>query len=211
MGEFRELRPDSQVLRARASVRFLRAGISFTIASASLGALTDLIWWIDSEFLGSGVVWAFLIGFVLAFFYFLPLVAFLWTRTFLKVFRGQEVDQRPRRLLEDVPKRWVNYVIGVIVVCIGSSIAGFIEPGGYSQGPETSNPSCRWVIGTNHGLTNLCVSHARWVATGQDFYRAGFDFMTLFLIITSALYTGQLVLARQYLRHVEWSSGWNIG
>jgi hypothetical protein len=35
--------------------------------------------------------------------------------------------------------------------------------------------------------------------------------MTLFLIITSALYTGQLVLARQYLRHVEWSRGWNIG
>jgi hypothetical protein len=80
-----------------------------------------------------------------------------------------------------VPTRLKQIVVVIAGVAIISVIASFIGTGGYSQNPPWTLPHCQWSIGTNHGFTNLCVSHARWLATAEEFQRAVIGFSAVFL------------------------------
>jgi hypothetical protein len=76
----------------------------------------------------------------------------------------------------------------IIVVAVISAVFSVIRTAGYSQNPPRTLSRCQWSIGTNHGLTNLCVSHARWLSTGDEFQRIFIAFMAVFLALGSAAF-----------------------
>jgi hypothetical protein len=70
-------------------------------------------------------------------------------------------------------------------------ISGVHETGDWSQNPEGAG-NCRWSIVTNHGSTTLCVSHARWLATGNGFVRIFAGLLILFAAIECLIFAGRL-------------------
>src|SRR4051794_1133228 len=97
---------------------------------------------------------------------------------------------RPRggltALLEGTPTRLGAVLLGLVACAIVSAIAGLITTGGYSQDLENAQPNCHWPIVTDHGATVLCVSHDRWLRTGQGFEHAFLGFIAVFTSLECA-------------------------
>ena len=72
-------------------------------------------------------------------------------------------------------------------IALISAIVSLFQTQGFSQNTGWSLPSCEWSIVKNHGATNICVSHSRWVATGDEFERAFLGFIELFLSVECAV------------------------
>jgi hypothetical protein len=70
------------------------------------------------------------------------------------------------------------------------AVAGALGTGGWSQNPAWTISLCKWSVGKNHGATNVCVSHAHWLATGQQFDRTAIGFLAVFLSIEAAIFLG---------------------
>jgi hypothetical protein len=87
-----------------------------------------------------------------------------------------------------IPRRLKQMLAAIIVVAVTSAVFSVIRTAGYSQNPPGTLSRCQWSIGTNHGLTNLCVSHARWLSTGDEFQRIFIGFMAIFLALGCAAF-----------------------
>jgi hypothetical protein len=159
---------------------------------AALAALLSLSGWLLPVFLNAIGDWAMVLGFTITFFGLAT--AFVCTLTSDLGFGGTPGRLTLRRTptladwLSRTPRR-LKQVAGVIIaVGIASSVLNFVGTGGYSQNPLGTLPHCEWSIGTNHGFTNLCVSHARWLRTGEQFQRAVLSLIALFLSIESLIF-----------------------
>jgi hypothetical protein len=108
------------------------------------------------------------------------------------------------RPLPPDPFRFLNFLnhgrTWTILAILAFALAGFVaaanglgSTGGYSQNPAWTISKCKWSIGTNHGATNICVSHARWLATGQGFDQGFLGFLAVFFSIEAAIFLGQTV------------------
>jgi hypothetical protein len=102
----------------------------------------------------------------------------------------------PFRFVKFVNIERARAIVGLVVVATGavaSAAVGFNAEGSYSQNPVWTISRCEWSIYTNHGLTNICVSHARWIATGQDFRQAFIGLAAFFLALEALLLLGQTI------------------
>ena len=85
-----------------------------------------------------------------------------------------------------LPKRLIWGFVVVVLASAVSAAVGAVDSRGFSRNPEGMLNRCPWSIGKNHGLTNTCVSHARWAATGNDFVRMFVALCTVFLVVVCA-------------------------
>jgi hypothetical protein len=102
----------------------------------------------------------------------------------------------PFRFLKFLTVARVRTIVGLAVVAIGaitSTAVGFDAEGGYSQNPAWTISKCEWSIGTNHGITNICVSHARWIATGQAFRQAFIGGIAFLLALQALMFLAQTI------------------
>jgi hypothetical protein len=151
-------------------------------AAFGLAAITDIVSvvaWIIPAVLSVVGVWLLLVDFVFGFVGLGSIIVAIVVRNV----QGRWASSDRLRATTTIPlplrlKVAVGSVIGLAVV---SMIGGFVSTSGYSQNPQGTDPHCKWSIGTNHGLTNLCVSHSRWVATGDGVVRAALGFLAIFL------------------------------
>ena len=78
-------------------------------------------------------------------------------------------------------------IVVAAVITLGLNFAG---TGGYSQNQLGTLRNCKWSIGTNHGFTNVWVSYARWLATGQDGERGALAAIAIFLCVECLIFAG---------------------
>lgn len=88
---------------------------------------------------------------------------------------------RPR-LLRD----WLALVAAAAVISGGVAA---VESGGYSQNPAGELAQCKWSINKDHGQTSICVSHDRWLTTGEDFQRIFVGILVLLLVFECTSFT----------------------
>ena len=104
----------------------------------------------------------------------------------------------PFRFLSFLDRRRTWTILGIFTAALAGfvgAIDGLGSTGGYSQNPAWTISRCKWSIGTNHGVTNICVSHARWLATGQAFDQGFLGFLAVFFSIEAAIFLGQTISA----------------
>jgi hypothetical protein len=103
--------------------------------------------------------------------------------------RGRALSQKTvGRAWASLPK-WLSNGLGLLIaVAFVSSVGSMITTDGYSRNPAGTVQGCRWSIGTNHGQTNLCVSHARWLAAGESFERIFVGMTSVFLVIECVVF-----------------------
>jgi hypothetical protein len=168
---------DSLGLNSTSGFRLIGAKAAYGLATIT--ALFSVASWIIPAVLGAAGGWLLLVDFVFGF----VGLAVIIVATGVRNFQGRAtlidgVSAVPPTALPNRLKIAAGGVIGVAVV---SMLGGFVSTAGYSQNPQGTDPHCEWSIGTNHGLTNICVSHSRWVATGDGVIRASLGFLAIFL------------------------------
>lgn len=167
-----------------------RVAAVITGIAAVVGVVVAVLWWAAPSLEKSDEGMVLVIGFLAAFLGMVGLIAFVGITSSARA-RGsdQERPTDPRSLWQRLP-HWFLYGVGVVgLATVGSIVASLVGTGGYSQNPANSLHRCPWSIGTNHGLTNICVSHARWLATGDEFGRAFLGLVTVFLIVQCVVFT----------------------
>jgi hypothetical protein len=83
-------------------------------------------------------------------------------------------------------RTWLVFVVAASAV---SATIALPAMGGYSQNSPGEIPTCKWSLGKDQGRTNICVSHARWLATGHEFERVFVGFLAIMLSIECASLT----------------------
>jgi hypothetical protein len=160
--------------------------------SAAFAAALSVGEWLLPTLVRPIAVAAMLIGF---------LIAFLGVPTMMVVaalrhHRGR--SKARRRWWEpsssDLGSLWkaIPSPVGLILaaicsIALVSALVGLFQTRGFSQNTRGSLPSCEWSIFKDHGATNICVSHSRWVATGDEVERAILGFLALFLSVECAV------------------------
>lgn len=101
-----------------------------------------------------------------------------------------------------LPKLAQRYLVALVSLGLVSAVAGLIQSRGWQQNSENALPGCRWPLVANHGEADICVSHARWLATGRS------DFRFMIAVLTGIL-VAQCValLSRRDPQRHEGSSG----
>jgi hypothetical protein len=164
-----------------------------TCVLAAVAVVLSLVGWLVPALLNAIADWAMIIGFIFAFFGMAAAIICSWVSDLgfggapgrrFKLRRspslGAVLSRAPRRL---------KLVMGTIIALgVVSFALSFFGTGDYSQNPSGTLPRCKWSIGTNHGLTNICVSHARWLATGEEFQRAFIGLIAVFLSIECLIF-----------------------
>jgi hypothetical protein len=159
---------------------------------AAIAALLSLSGWLLPVFLNAVGDWAMVFGFAITFVGLAVAIVCTWASDL--GFGGTPGRLTLRRTptlaewLSRTPRR-LKQVAGVIIaVGIASFVLNLAGTGGYSQNPLGTLSDCEWSIGTNHGLTNLCVSQARWLQTGDEFQRAFLSLVAVFLSIEGLIF-----------------------
>jgi hypothetical protein len=86
-------------------------------------------------------------------------------------------------------RRWRDWLALVAAAAVISAGVAAIASRGYSQNPPGQLAQCKWSIGKDHGQTNICVSHDRWLATGEDFQRMFVGILVLLLAFECTSFT----------------------
>lgn len=150
--------------------------------AASIGAAVSIAWWFDPSFADATGVAVMLVGggFTLA-----GLVLVL--RTARGGGRGFAREMPALWAVRSrILRRWLTLVAAAAV--ISASVAA-IDSRGYSQHPPGTLAQCKWSIVKDHGQTNVCVSHDRWLATGEDFQRMFVGVVVLLLAFECSSFT----------------------
>ena len=172
-------------------------------AIAVIAACVSLIGWIAPSALNSVAFPMMITGFFIAFVGMGGAIFMTWGNWFDRKENEKKWRDRLRfwsglwwilPLFQRVPRRLVIVLGFVCAVAITSSATSLAETGGYSQNPPNFLSRCPWSIGTNHGFTNLCVTHSRWLATGYEFERSFIGFLALFLAVECLMYVSQATL-----------------
>jgi hypothetical protein len=150
--------------------------------AASAGAAVSIAWWLDPALADATGVAVMLVGFV---FTLAGLVLVLGAS------RGRRPDlarelSAPWAVRPRVLQGWLALVVAAVVISGGVAA---IDSRGYSKSPPGQFAQCKWSIGKNHGKTNICVSHDRWLATGEDFQRMFVGILVLLLAFECTSFT----------------------
>lgn len=164
--------------------------------SATVAALLSVAGWIVPAIIDDLAVPVMIVGFTIALIGMAGVIFTAWSnrldargesRTRWE-FMGRRWREVPR-LVRRFPK-WLGLMLAVIcAVAAVSTALSLRDTGGFSQNPANYLPRCPWSIGTNHGFTEICVSHSRWLATGYEFQRSFLAAIAIFLSIECAIYT----------------------
>jgi len=82
-----------------------------------------------------------------------------------------------------LPKLAQSYLVALVSLGLASALAGLIQSRGWQQNSENALPGCRWPLVADHGEANICVSHARWLATGRSDFRFFMAVLTGILVV----------------------------
>jgi hypothetical protein len=108
--------------------------------------------------------------------------------------RGLRVRLAPSvsgRFFTSLTRRQLWGIAGIVVAAVMgvvTAVATTATMGVYSQNPPWTISKCEWSVGTNHGATNICVSHARWLEQGEEFKRAFTGIIALFLAVEALIF-----------------------
>lgn len=161
------------------AARRLRTAVTTGLALvATVCAATGVASWLLPDHL-KFVVWLFLVAFFAAF-------AGMGYMIVARIRARDHRDDGPRtpdiRAAARLPS--LRKLVIVALTCgVVSGAAGLITTSGYSADPPRNDPSCPWRIGTNHGSTNRCVTHARWLQVQDGVDRGLLGIVTLFTSI----------------------------
>jgi hypothetical protein len=150
--------------------------------AASAGPAVAIGWWLDPGFADATGVAVMLIGFV---FTLGGLVLLIWTA------RGRGPDfprevSRPWTVRPRLLRDWLALVAAAAVISGGVAAIG---SRGFSQNPPGELAQCKWSLVKDHGQTNICVSHDRWLAEGGDFQRMFVGILVLLLAFECTTFT----------------------
>jgi len=66
-------------------------------------------------------------------------------------------------------RRWLAVLLGsCVAISVVTVAVTLVATGGWSPNGRWALKRCQWSLGTNHGFTNICVSHDRWLATNNE-------------------------------------------
>ncbi len=160
--------------------------------SAALATVLSVGEWVLPTLVRPIAVAAMLIGFFIAFVGVPAMMVVVTVRD-----RGRRRSGRRRcwepsssdlgSLWKAVPRSVGLILVAICSVALVSAIVSLLQTQGFSQDTRWSIPSCEWSIVKDHGATNICVNHSRWVATGDEFERAFLGFLALFLSVECAV------------------------
>jgi hypothetical protein len=171
-------------------------GGTVTAILAGGAALGSLVGWLLPQALNNVAGPILVVAFFAAFVGMASLIAFVWSGSLRVVQQrgwGYAVrDESPGFAWRQIPRRFRQGLLAIVAVAVISTAASLIGTAGYSQNPRGALSRCEWSIGTNHGLTNICVSHARWLATGDEFERAFLGFVAVFLCVESVAFFARI-------------------
>lgn len=107
---------------------------------------------------------------------------------------GRRADEDPSSHASYLPRGRSGHVLRdwlalVAVAAVISAVVAAIESRGYSQSPPGQLAQCKWSINKDHGQRNICVSHDRWLATGEDFQRMFVGILVLVLAFECTSFT----------------------
>jgi hypothetical protein len=169
---------DARAMTPKLAQRFAKA----TGLAASAGAVLSIAWWIDPAFADATGAPVMLAGFV---FTFAGAVVVIWVARRRGGKFARELSA-PWRLRPRLLRGWLALVTAAAVISGGVAA---VESGGYSQNPPGELAQCKWSINKDHGQTNICVSHDRWLATGEDFQRIFVGILVLLLVFQCTSFT----------------------
>jgi len=150
--------------------------------AASVGAAVSIAWWLDPSFADATGFAVMLVGFG---FTLAGLVLVLRTARG----RGPEFAREVSTPWTVTPRLLRGWLALVAAAAVISAAAAAIESRGYSQNPPGELAQCKWSIVKDHGRTNICVSHDRWLATGEDFQRMFVGILVLLLAFECTSFT----------------------
>jgi hypothetical protein len=142
----------------------------------------SVLWWLDPAFADATGVAVMLGGFL---FTFAGLVLVIGAASGRGPDFARELST-PWAVRPRVLPGWLALVVAAAVI---SAAVAAIETRGYSQNPSGQLPQCKWSIVKDHGQTNICVNHDRWLATGEDFQRIFVGGLVLFLAFEYTSFT----------------------
>lgn len=158
---------------------------------AGCAAVGSLVGWLLPETLNNVAGPVLALSFFAAFIGMMALIATVWSGSLRVVQQrgwGYAVrDNSPGFSWHQVPGRVRQGLLAIVAVAVISTATSLIGTAGYSQNRRGALSRCEWSITTNHGLINICVSHGRWLATGDEFERAFLGFVAVFLCIESGI------------------------
>jgi hypothetical protein len=167
-------------------VTFERVAATATGTLAVVATCVALAWWAAPSLESRAEGLVLVGGFFAAFF---GMMALIGTVGRFRRSQSQELSTDPRSIFRILPRWFISGVAAIVLVTVVSIVASLVGTGGYSQNPAHFISRCPWSIGTNHGLTNVCVSHTRWLATGDAFGRAFLGMATVFLTVQCVVFT----------------------
>ncbi len=160
--------------------KWLTRLLALTCAIAAIsGTALSLVWWVTPTLFASFVEPILLGEFAVA--------AVILGILSLVIGGGRLSNAVIRMLFATLPRALAVGVWSLSALAIGSCLGSFITARGYSQNPEATLGACRWSIGDNHGLTNKCVSHAQWLATGEAVQRGIVALVAVFLAVEAGV------------------------
>jgi hypothetical protein len=83
-------------------------------------------------------------------------------------------------------RRRAPWAIGLIAAISGA--AGFVSTGGLSPDARNTQPGCQWSVGTDHGATERCVSHGRWLEVERGVEHGLLGMIAVFACIESGFF-----------------------
>jgi hypothetical protein len=160
-----------------------RIGAIVAGVAASAGAAFTVAWWIDPAFADAAGDPVMLVGFLFV-------MGGLGTVIALGSDRGRgflrSCLSTPWTVTPLAVRTWLALVVAASAL---SAAVALPAMGGYSQNSPGEIPTCKWSLVKDHGRTNICVNHARWLATGHEFQRVFVGFLAIMLSIECASLT----------------------
>ena len=159
--------------RGRFASTLLRAGLWVSCAAVMLLFAYLVGLWLDPAGLNQSAIVVIILTFVL--------IVLLFPMLLLaNVLRGLERGRR-RIKIRNFPKQLLWYLSLNSVIALIILLVSIIQNPKWSQDPPGTLARCKWSLVHNHPYTTLCVSHARYLATGQGLVRSAFAILILFL------------------------------
>ena len=159
--------------RGRFASTLLRAGLWVSCAAVMLLFAYLVGLWLDPAGLNQNAIVVIFLTFVL--------VVHLFPALLLaSALRGRERSWREIKI-RNFPKQLLWYLSLTSAIALVVLLVSVIQNPKWSQDPPGTLARCKWSLVHNDPYTTLCVSHARYLATGQGLVRSAFAILILFL------------------------------